>query len=34
MLGENMIVKIGDFGLASKLEYAVQKRTFLLPNPF
>jgi len=23
MLGENMIVKIGDFGLASKLEYAV-----------
>lgn len=33
MLGENMIIKTGDFGLASKLEFHGQKRKTICGTP-
>ena len=33
MLGENMEVKIGDFGLAAKLEYQNEKKKTICGTP-
>lgn len=33
MLNENMEIKIGDFGLAAKLEYAGEKRKTICGTP-
>ena len=33
MLGNNMVIKTGDFGLASKLDYDGQKRNTICGTP-
>ncbi len=33
MLGDNMVIKTGDFGLASKLDYEGQKRKTICGTP-